>query len=76
MFRLTVSVLLCGHNIYLINIFDQFLGGGGEEWVGILGGWEKLKKFKLFKFCYYNFHVIGCSAVLPGTFWNSYHLYR
>ena len=28
MFRLTVSVLLCGHNIYLINIFDQFLGGG------------------------------------------------
>lgn len=28
MFRLTVSVLLCGHNIYPINIFDQFLGGG------------------------------------------------
>lgn len=33
MFRLTVSVLLCGHNIYLINIFDQFLEGG-EKRVG------------------------------------------
>lgn len=70
MFRPTVSVLLCGHNIYLINIFDQFLGGGGRR-VGRnswrMGKIEKVQTLRilLLQFprnrlqCAFTWHILG-----------------